>query len=294
MAIKIESLKTFLTVASSGTLTEAAEILQRTPSAISMTLKQLEQELGQNLFVTDRKSALTPMGQYVLDEGKKAVGDFDASMMAIKRFAEGDNGTIKLAAVPSIATRLLPSVVTQFHQTSKNVRIELRDMDSSMVAAAVRNGSVDFGIASLTQESHDLDTKLILEEPFGLICRKDHKLAAAKKPVTWQTLWQENFLSNGICALIKDPSFQRIVTNCTIHIHNTSTLLSFIEKGLGVTLLPRMALPQEGASNLAFVPIADKTAIRSLHLILQKHHLLNPASEELVKSILEWMQLKSQ
>lgn len=61
MAIKIEMLRCFATVAQTGNLAEAAAYLGRTQSAVSMTLKQLEENLGQRLFKSDRKNRLTPL-----------------------------------------------------------------------------------------------------------------------------------------------------------------------------------------------------------------------------------------
>ena len=287
MKIKLGVLRAFITVAECGNLQEAAEKLNRTPSAISMSLKQLGQQLGAELFETDRKSSLTPVGRFVLDEGRRALLDFDDAMQTIQRYTHGEMGIVRIATVPSVATRLLPQVVRTFRETAPNVRLELRDTDSETVAASVRNGSVDCGIASLSTASSDLDCQLLLEEPFGLVCRADHPLAKRKQPLTWETIAKVNFINNGLCSQIDDADFARLTANTAIQVHNIATLLSFIEQDMGVTLLPRLAVPAN--QNFCFLPLADKTAVRQLYFLQQRHHRISPAAlafkEQIIQSV---------
>lgn len=285
MQIKPDALRTFVVVADCGTLAEAADVLNRTPSAISMTLKQFTAHFGAELFETDRKSTLTPFGRFVLEEGRRALNDFEESMRNIREHAEGEMGSVRLATVPSVATRMLPERVEKFQQRYPKVRLELRDLDSSLVAEAVRNGSVDLGIASLTSAAHDLVTGLLLEEPFGVVCRADHPLARRKKAIKWKDLENVKLISNGLNAMIKDPDFARLSANTTMHIHNTSTLLGFVEQGMGVTLLPKMALPQQGSYH--FLPLADKSAVRRLYFLQHRQHRLSPAALAFKRHIVE-------
>ena len=275
MNIKPENLRTFVTVADCGNLHEASEILGRTPSAISMSLKQLSEQLGADLFETDRKSNLTPTGQFVLEESRRALSSFDESVRTIQRYTQGEMGVVRVATVPSVASHLLPDVVSRFQKKAPKVRLELRDTDSVMVAAAVQNGSVDCGVASLSFASHDLHHQLLLEEPFGLVCRPDHPLAKSKQPLKWQALEDVTFISNGLCEQIRDEQFVRINSNTAIQVHNIVTLLGFIQQGMGVTLLPRLAVPDEG--DLCFLPLADKSAVRRLYFLESKHHRISPA-----------------
>jgi len=101
--IKIDALRTFVTVAGSGTLKEAAEKMGRTQSALSMTLKQLEAELNGSLFETDRKRDLTDLGQYVLQIATDILRDHDHGLDLIERYASGRAGRLRLASVPSVA-----------------------------------------------------------------------------------------------------------------------------------------------------------------------------------------------
>ena len=177
MAIKLEMLRVYATVVDSGALAEAADRLGRTPSAVSMSLKQLEQELGGRLFESDRKTKLTPLGRFVYEEAGRSLAGFDEMVAGLRRFARGEEGLVRVAAVPSVATQLLPMVVEHFQGNRPKVAVEVRDIDSPAVLEAVRDGRVDVGLASSAAAVGDLASRTLMEERFGLLCRADHWLA---------------------------------------------------------------------------------------------------------------------
>lgn len=283
MNIKPDALRTFVMVANSGSLAEASKQLNRTPSAISMALKQFEEQLGAPLFETDRKSTLTALGRFTLEEGQRALSDFDESARTIQRYINGETGTVRLATVPSLATRLLPQVIQQLHSITPNVRLELRDLDSALIATAVRSGHVDFGIASRVAGSHDLQAELLLEEPFGVVCCSDHRFVGQNDSIDWNDLKGERLISNGLTTTIDNPKCRQLISDSAMHIHNTATLLSFVQQGIGITLLPRMAVAE--SSGLCFVPLADKHLLRGLYFLQHRQHHLNPAALQLKNAI---------
>lgn len=272
---KLDQIRTFKTVAEHGSLTDAAKILNRSPSAISMSLKQFTHQLGGELFETDRKSALTPLGDFVLEQSRTALNDFDEAMKSIQRFARGDFGTVRVACVPSFSTRMLPKIVKQFRARMPTVRLELRDIDSDFINQAVRNGLVDFGIASRLSESHQLKTRLLFVEPIGVVCKPDHSLVKSGKAVSWPQLESEEFVSTEMHKLINHSQIDQLRLKANLHIHNLASLLSFIIQGYGITLLPRSAVPDH--LDLCFLPLEDQSAQRQLFLIEHKKHRMSPA-----------------
>ena len=152
MAIKIEMLRCFVAVARSGNLADAADRLYRTPSAVSMMLKQLEGHLGAPLFVSERKSKLTALGAFVLDQAIAELEHFERSVSAIESFARSESGLVRIAAVPSVAEAMLPQVVRRFLRDYPGVWIDIRDMESSAVFRELERERVDLGVASGTNK----------------------------------------------------------------------------------------------------------------------------------------------
>lgn len=148
MNISIALLRTFVTVADSGNIREAGERLGRTPSAVSMALKQLEEELGGSLFEADRKNALSPLGRYAYEAAGRELTGFERTVASMRSFARNEIGRLMLAAVPSVASHILPGLLRSFLESRPAVEIDLSDMDSLSVQQAVENGLVDLGIGS--------------------------------------------------------------------------------------------------------------------------------------------------
>ncbi|MEM9581191.1 MAG: LysR family transcriptional regulator, partial [Pseudomonadota bacterium] len=98
MAIKLDMLNCFVAVARHGSLAEASSALGRTPSAVSMMLKQFEDHIGSALFETARKSRLTPLGQLIFEEASREVAHFKASVSVIEGLSRSEFGYLRLAA----------------------------------------------------------------------------------------------------------------------------------------------------------------------------------------------------
>lgn len=282
--IKLEYLRVFATVAETRALNEAAERLGRTPSAVSMTLKQIEENLGGPLFEGERKAALTPLGAFVLRHAHRAVSEHDAATAAIQRFARGEEGEVRIAAVPSAATRLLPGAVARLRRQRPGVRVNLRDIHSAAVVQAVEQKSVDIGIASPSPLSASLAEELLFEDPFVLVCRKDHPIAQLGGPAAWSDVDPNEFIANGLCANIPSPDVAELARHAPLMVHNVSSLLAFVSEGFGVTLLPALAISAE-AGDLRTVPLAAPGAIRRLVSITRPGETLSPSASALLTEI---------
>jgi len=183
VAVKIEMLRCFVTVAKTGALAEAAVILGRTPSALSMTLKQFEELLGEPLFETDRKSKLTALGLFTFEQASRELKQFDATIQAIENFASSKQGTVRIAAVPSFTGTILPKAISQFFEEHPDVKIELRDMDSASVLNEVTKENADIGIASAAGHPNTLVKRHLLSDALGVVCRVDTRMAQTEGPV---------------------------------------------------------------------------------------------------------------
>jgi DNA-binding transcriptional LysR family regulator len=282
--IKLEYLRVFATVAETQALSEAAERLGRTPSAISMTLKQIEESLGGPLFEGERKVALTPLGAFALHHARRAVAEHDAATAAIYRFAHGQEGEVRIAAVPSAATRLLPNAVAQLHRMRPGVQINLRDIDSTAVVRAVEDKSVEIGIASPTAMPTRLAMDLLLEDPFSLLCREDHPIARQGRPAKWSDIDPSEFIANGLCANITVAEVAELAGQAPLMVHNVSSLVAFVSAGYGVTLLPKLAI-SPGSGDLRAVPLEAVGVSRKLYSITRSDETLAPSASALLAEI---------
>ena len=282
--IKLEYLRVFATVAETQAMNEAAERLGRTPSAISMTLKQIEESLGGPLFAGERKAALTPLGAFALGHARRAVAEHDAATAAIQRFARGEEGDVRIAAVPSAATRLLPGAVARLRRHRPGVRINLRDIDSTAVVRAVEDKSVEIGVASPAALPAGLAEELLFEDPFVLLCRKDHPIARRRRLARWSDIDPSEFIANGLCANIPAPELAELAGHAPLMVHNVSSLVAFVSAGFGVTLLPTLAI-SGSAGDLRGVPLEAAGVSRRLFSITRSDETLSPSASALLTEI---------
>ena len=275
MAIKIDMLRCFQAVANHGSLAAAATVLGRTPSAISMMLKQFEEHIGAPLFETARKARLTPLGALILTEAQRELGHFDRTIQAIDGLSQAKLGSVRLAVTPSVAQTVLPPVLQRFMQDHPKVRIDLRDMDSTAVADELIHDRADIGLASIASLP-GFERQILFSDAFGVVCRADHPLSQNWHDLSWADLQGVDFIVNGLCAQISDEAFQPVLDAARLTVRNTASLLGLVQAGMGLTLLPRLAvLP--GFNDLCFLPLRDTTVRRTVWMVTPPRQMVPPA-----------------
>lgn len=277
MAITVEMLRCFHMVAKHGSLAGAATALGRTPPAVSVMLQKFEERVGSPLFETKRKSRLTPLGQMLHSTVQHHLDEFSQVEKLVDSLARGEAGRVRLAVTPTVATALMPDVVHEFRKTHPKVLIEIHDMDSSSVRRDLEKGRADIGVATLPPLIGFERTKLLSDE-LGVLCLRDHPLTTKQTPLEWTDIAGYDFIKNGLCYLIEDTSFQRIVESSVLSVANHASLIAFLNANVGITVLPKLALPQD-LPKIAFLPLPKPKPLRTLYLITSPRKLLLPAAQ---------------
>lgn len=266
---------------------EASTRLGRTPSALSMSLKQLEGHLGARLFETERKNKLTPLGQEVFRIAQSQLRQFDDTVTSIENAANAPQGLIKIASIPSATGLALPQAISTMMEQHPHLKVELRDMDSAMVAEAILHGEADIGIASGSQSLNGVDCVTLFEDAFGLLCGAEHPLAKVTSPPTLDDIFSYAFMSNNLCSQLDLDAVRSASEGAHIVVHNTHSLIAMTRTNNWVTILPKSvarALPDE----LVFRPIDGITQRRTVSLLLSQRarfpNLLETFSNLLVQA----------
>ncbi len=267
--IKIDTLRCFSTVAQLGSLLEASARLGRTPSALSMSLKQLEGHLGARLFETERKNKLTPLGQEVFRLAQVQLRQFDDTVTSIENAANAPQGLIKIASIPSATGLALPKAISTLMAQFPHLKVELRDMDSAMVAEALLHGEADIGIASGARSLNGVTCITLFEDAFGLLCGRDHPLAKSTSPPTLDDVFAYAFVSNTLCRQLNLSELNAASAGAQLTVHNTHSLIAMTRTNKWVTILPQSvarALPDE----LVFRAIDGIDQRRSVSLLVSQ------------------------
>jgi DNA-binding transcriptional LysR family regulator len=273
--IRTEALRVFVTVAECGNIRDAAERLFRTQSAVSMTLKQLEQELGASLFEADRKNSLSDLGQFVADTATVLLCDHDTTINQIRHYATGKSGRLRIASVPSVSALLIPEILAAFVMERPTAEIDLVDTDSADVRRLVSTGQADVGIASIATSDSGLLHIPVFEDSMQLVCQETAPLALHPGPLEWRHLEDAALILNETTRGIQAVEFCALAARTRLIVRNVTSLLAMVRAGVGVTLLPGLAtvgLPSE----LVARPLADKGCRRQVCLLRREGRVQSP------------------
>ena len=286
MAIKIEMLRYFCAVAQTGNLAEAAERLGRTPSAVSMKLKQLESHLGHNLFENERKNQLSLLGEQVFELSLNQIRQFDRTVQNIESAAESRHGSLRIFSVPSVAELIFPSVLEHMTSNYPGVKIELHDTNTQQVLDAMSEGKADIGIASGYHPLNNVRTLPLFQDRFGLICAAHHPLMSRGDVLSISDIDPEQFVRNDLCRLIRTPDFLHMIKSAQVTIHNVHSLIAMVRTGCWVTVLPQL-VAQFIPETTVFRPFCDLHDRRDVYLYIRKRLRFKDMTEECCRFILQ-------
>ncbi|WP_136680027.1 LysR family transcriptional regulator [Neptunomonas sp. XY-337] len=288
---KIAQLRHFIWVAELKGFHAAAEKAHRTQPAISLSIRDLENKLGEALFekrnAKTTKAELTPFGQLFLPKAKELIDHHDRVSEDMALLADNKTGHLRLASVPSIASQVLPELLQQFITKSPELHISFYDDNSDAVLKMVENQKVDFGISHLFHEFEHPDKTFtqIWEDQIGVVCPVDHPLAK-EQALHWKALRQHRLIGNGTSRLLEDSEANPLLGQSQFYVSNMISLIALLEAGFGVTTLPYYAFPRD-SQTLKFIPFMTPNVIRRIGIVRLKEKSLTPPAQALVDFILE-------
>lgn len=264
MSIKIQQLKHFILVVEAGGFRAASERANRSQAALSTSVKELERILGQSLFEAGNKSTLSPYGEICLPRVKQFINVYNSLDYDLRAAAAGKQGRVRIASVPSVAAKLIPSVLGAFYEKYPAVEVNLIDDNAAGVEARLLSGDVDLALGNCSYvDDKKIEFTPLIADPIGVVCLKDNPIAAHSQGVKWQTLLEQPFIRNGTCVLL-DPTPARVLSEKALcSVENITSLFSVLELGIGVTTLPKLAFPSN-ETRLIWIPLLDPLIERQI------------------------------
>ncbi|GGK05458.1 LysR family transcriptional regulator [Pseudomonas matsuisoli] len=264
----IRELKTFLTVVRCGTFAAAGKQVGLTQSAVSAQIKNLEESLGIVLFDrTGRTATLNAAGVRAIPLAEQIMALFAA--MGTPERLEEYRGELRIGAIGSVQTCLMPSILLRLRQQSPGIEPKLVPGVSLNLLNQVDSGEIDLAIIirppfSLPKE---LDAELVRSEPFVLIVPKD---AAIKDPLSM--LAENPFVrydrsSFGGRLVTQFLRKHRIQPNQVLELDELDAIVKMVESGLGVSLIPLAGLWVDNDPAVTIVGLGEQTFHRELVLV---------------------------
>lgn len=231
-------------IVDTGGFTKAAEELGYTQSAVSQMVQSLENELGTVLFTRSKKGiSLTPDGEELLPYIKNIYHAYRELLEKQREMRGLEKGIIRIGTFASVSCHWLPGLMKEFKEKYPTVHFELYQGDYNTVEELIREGSVDFGFIN-PEAVPDMKTIPLKEDPMLAVLPPGHPLASGGK-VSLQALAEEPFILLEEGRISEPLDFFRkhgLTPNIQYRVHDDYTIMSMVEKELGVAILPELIL----------------------------------------------------
>lgn len=170
----IRIIKYFLKVAEEENITKAAQKLNISQPPLSKMIKQLEEELGQPLFVRKtNRLQLTEAGYLLKKNGQAIVEYLEKTQNQLDALKKGISGTISIAAIESATTSFLPDWISSFIRKYVNVNFDLWSGTTDDIVERLNHGVSDIGMIRSPFENEEFEKITLASEPWVVILRKD-------------------------------------------------------------------------------------------------------------------------
>lgn len=298
MNYTLRQLRTFVAVARQGSFSQAGQLIGLSQSAVSHSVKELEAEIGVRLLDrTTREVLLTGAGQQLATRLTRLLEELNTTLLDVRSYGEQRSGTVRVAASQTPSAHLMPQCLASTQQHYPDIRVILHDRVQQAVLHSVRNAEVDFGIVIGPLGDAEFDAEEILQEPFLLLCHQNDALAQTES-VTWAMLTDRNMVLQDYASgsrMLVDAILQQfaISVNVVQEIGHPATLYPMVEAGIGISILPALALPLPSGRKLVVRRLYPEMN-RSLMLIKRKNRSLTPAAEAVWQEVRQQAELLTQ
>jgi DNA-binding transcriptional LysR family regulator len=191
---ELRHLRYFVAVAEEPNFSRAAQRLHMAQPPLSVAIRQLEQELGAELFLrSTREVTLTEPGRALLDGARRTLAEADRAVASTKRAAAGELGRLRLAFSWSARYETLPALGQAFRARHPDVELLAQEMWNAQMLPALQSGAVDVALALCPESAPELAQEVIRAEPVVAVLAAGHPLAS-EEAIPLNSLADESFV----------------------------------------------------------------------------------------------------
>jgi DNA-binding transcriptional LysR family regulator len=284
----LAELEVFLTVTREGRFSRAAEKMHRTQSAVSQTIRKLEQELGEPLFDrSSREGALTDAGRVLQEYAERLLNLRSGAHDALKELREVQRGQLVIAANEFTALYLLP-VLGNFRRLHPMIKITVLRSLGSRIGDQVLRYAADFGVLSFDPQEPMLSSVVVYSDELSFVVPPSHPLAGSKE-ISIKQLGAETFVAHNVPSPYRDKvidSFRKYKTplHMDVELPTLQAIKRFVAMGNGVAFVPHISAETEIATGeLVRIPVRELDLNRKLRLVYRKKANLSHAALAFLK-----------
>ena len=288
--MELHQLRYFCAVAETGSFSRAAEQSHVAQPSLSQQIIKLEEELGARLFDRlGRSVRLTELGKTFLPRARAVLRELEAAKGDVLERKDFVGGPVTVGVIPTVGPYFLPRVLTSFSCKFLQVRFTVVEEITPVLLDRLRAGAIDVAILALPIRGHEFETTPLLTEPLFAALPKNHRLAK-RTALSLRDLRSEPFLllRDGHCfrdTAVAACDRARLHPQVIFESGQFSSLLSMVGAGMGVSIVPEMAV--ERKSPCRYVYIADEQATRTIGTVVLRGRSLTRAHQAFLVQLRE-------
>ncbi len=273
----LKQLKYLAAVAEHAHFGNAAKASHVSQSTLSAAILELEDILGSALVERNhRQVILTVLGEDVVQRGRNILTEVDDLVTLCEASAEPFSGKMRLGVIPTIAPYMLPRLLKRLRRKYPEFQLFIREDLSDHLLAALQHGELDVLLLALPYPADKVETMHLFDDEFLFACPQGHELAGVKRLCTADLKQQDLLLlEDGHC--LRDHALEACKlsdSEVSIPYQATSlnTIVQMVANGIGVTLLPQMALDAKilSGTDVMTRPFRERNVARSIGLMWRR------------------------
>ena len=249
--MEIRQLKAFVAIAESGTFTAGALRVHVTQAAISMQIRQLENELGARVFVrAPRHVILTEAGEHLLQRARQILREHDAAVEEIAALAGAERGRLRVGSASAmVLTEPLPKILKELRKQHPAAEIAVISGTSEALVDQILSGELDIAFVSLPVDARGIQTERLRDDQLVAIASPRHKLAK-QRTVSAYTLAGEKLIlgeRGGNTRRLIDQFFAQagVTLHVVMELSRQAAIRRMVEEDMGVGIVTLQSVKEE-------------------------------------------------
>jgi DNA-binding transcriptional LysR family regulator len=279
LEMELRQIRSFISIAETLHFGRTAELIHLSQPALSLQIRALEEEVGFKLFERNRrKTMLTAAGLAFRDDAVVAVSQLDKAVRSARLAAQGRLGLLRVGFISTAGNEIVPKIVREFRESNPEVEFSLLNVLTADQIQMLDTGSLDIGFLRLPIGEHPaLEVVRVHREPFVVVVPLSHRLAKKKK-IHLRELSAQTFV---MYERSYAPGFHDLMVGIlrdggiVPHVCQTAgqmpTLISLVDAGMGISILPRSAATHSVASVVA-CEIADAIPMSEIGVAVNRRN----------------------
>lgn len=290
LRMELRQLEYFRSVCQELHFTRAAEKIGISQPSLSQQIRLLEHEIGAPLFDRiGKKTALTESGRLLLKYTQNIFHEIEQAQTAIKELNGLQRGNISIGTLLTVENYLIPPTLLNFHRLYPAIKISVFGLRTEDIRISLLENKLDIGIVFLPMKDRELESISLYKEELALAVPNGHPLEEQEMVhldvlrTTSSVLFPENyFLRQLINKSCNDLGF---LPQPTFEITTMESLIDMVEKGVGVTILPKPYLECLNNNKIRVIPILNNNLSREVGIVYRKDKYMGAATRLLIDQL---------